>query len=165
MALGRAHDFVRPHSPQSRPKAPQDSLHGLLGDLFDAYRQDEAPRVHLSGDDVRVDDRSATPLALLFHELATNAAKYGALSVMTGAVDLRVERHEDMVRLYWCEHGGPSVTTPPAHAGFGSQLVELSAVRQLGGQVAREWRPEGLRVMIDVPLASFSRQAGIGIGR
>lgn len=161
MALGRAHDFVRPHSPQSRPKAQQDSLHGLLSDLFDAYRQDEAPRVHLSGDDVRVDDRSATPLALLFHELATNAAKYGALSVMSGVIDLRVERRDDMVRLCWCEHGGPSVSTPPEHTGFGSQLVELSAVRQLGGKVVREWRPEGLKVAIDVPLASFSRQPDV----
>lgn len=44
MALGRAHDFVRPHSPQSRPKAQQDSLHGLLSDLFDPYRRDNAPR-------------------------------------------------------------------------------------------------------------------------
>ena len=62
-------------------------------------------------------------------------------------------------------HDGRIAAIPPERAGFGSQLVELSAVRQLGGQVAREWRPEGLRVTIDVPLASFSRQAGIGIGR
>ena len=165
MALGRAHDFVRPHSPQSRPKAQQDSLHGLLSDLFDPYRQDNAPRFLLSGDDVRVDDRSATPLALLFHELATNAAKYGALSVMTGAVELQTEQHGETVRIYWRERGGPTVATPPERAGFGSQLVELSAVRQLGGQVTREWRPEGLEITIDVPLASFSRPVGTGPGR
>ncbi|MGE7204242.1 sensor histidine kinase [Sphingomonas sp. NPDC019816] len=162
-ALGRAHDFVRPHSPQSRPKARQDSLHGLLADLFDAYRHDTTPRIHLSGDDVRVDDRSATPLALLFHELATNAAKYGALSIIDGAIDLTIAQRDEMVRLCWRERDGPAVTAPPDHSGFGSQLIELSAVRQLGGQVTREWRAEGLDVTIDVPLASFSRPAGIGI--
>ncbi|WP_343527396.1 PAS domain-containing protein [Sphingomonas sp.] len=163
-ALGRAHDFVRPHSPQSQPKARQDSLHGLLNDLFEPYRADDAPRIRLSGDDVPVDDRSATPLALLFHELATNAAKYGALSVMTGAVELAIRHQGDMVQLCWCEEGGPALTSPPDHAGFGSQLVELSAVRQLGGQVSRDWKPEGLVVTIDVPLTSFSRAPGLGSG-
>ncbi|WP_230482830.1 sensor histidine kinase [Sphingomonas sp. Leaf21] len=161
-ALGRAHDFVRPHSAQSRPKARQDSLHGLLGDLFEPYRDDDDTRIRLAGDDVPVDDRSATPLALLFHELATNASKYGALSVMTGHVDLTVERRDAMVSLCWQERGGPLLSAPPAQTGFGSQLVELSAVRQLGGTVAREWRSEGLVVSIDVPLAAFSRPAGTG---
>ena len=116
----------------------------------------------MSGDDVLVDDRSATPLALLFHELATNAAKYGALSVMTGTIELAIRHQGEMVRLCWREEGGPPLKAPPDHAGFGSQLVELSAVRQLGGQVARDWKPEGLVVTIDVPLASFCRAPGTG---
>lgn len=162
-ALGRAHDFVRPHSPQSQPKARQDSLHGLLGDLFEPYRGDEqTPRITVAGDDVPVDDRSATPLALLFHELATNAAKYGALSVLTGSVILTVQRNGEMVSLRWQELGGPKLHTAPERAGFGSQLVELSAVRQLGGKVRRDWERDGLVVTIDVPLAAFSRPPGTG---
>ena len=161
-ALGRAHDFVRPHSPQSRPKARQDSLHGLLTDLFDPYRGDTDARIRLSGDDVPVDDRSATPLALLFHELATNAAKYGALSVTDGHVDLAIVREGDMVALCWRERGGPMLEAVPHHSGFGSQLVELSAVRQLGGTVQRDWHRDGLVVTIHVPLAAFSRPAGTG---
>ena len=162
-ALGRAHDFVRPHSPQSQPKARQDSLHGLLGDLFEPYRGDEqTPRITVAGDDVPVDDRSATPLALLFHELATNAAKYGALSVLTGSVILTVQRNGEMVSLRWQESGGPKLHTAPERAGFGSQLVELSAVRQLGGKVRRDWERDGLVVTIDVPLAAFSRPPGTG---
>ncbi|MCT8000882.1 PAS domain-containing protein [Sphingomonas sanguinis] len=164
-ALGRAHDFVRPHSPQSQPKARQDSLHGLLGDLFEPYRGDTEARIRLDGDDVPVDDRSATPLALLFHELATNASKYGALSVMTGHVVLTVTRRDDMVTLCWQEHDGPALDAAPTRIGFGSQLVELSAVRQLGGTVGRDWRAEGLVVTIEVPLAAFSRPAGLGPGR
>ncbi|HJO65792.1 MAG TPA: HWE histidine kinase domain-containing protein, partial [Sphingomonas sanguinis] len=161
-ALGRAHDFVRPHSPQSQPKARQDSLHGLLTDLFDPYRGDDDTRIHLSGEDVPVDDRSATPLALLFHELATNAAKYGALSVTEGHVELAVQPDGEMVTLCWQERGGPVLERTPDHAGFGSQLVELSAVRQLGGTVQRDWRREGLVVTIEVPLAAFSRPPGTG---
>ncbi len=91
-----------------------------------------------------VDDRSATPLALLFHELATNAAKYGALSVPTGHVELAVRRDDgEMVTLCWQEMGGPKLDATPDHSGFGSQLVELSAVRQLGGKVRRDWRRDG----------------------
>ncbi len=161
-ALGRAHDFVRPHSPQSQPRARQDSLHGLLGDLFEPYRGDTDARIRLDGEDVLVDDRSATPLALLFHELATNASKYGALSVMTGHVDLTVARKEGVVTLCWQEHGGPALEAPPQRSGFGSQLVELSAVRQLGGTVRRDWHAQGLIVTIEVPLAAFSRPAGVG---
>jgi len=156
-ALGRAHDFVRPHSEQSRPRSRQDSLHGLLDDLFEPYRGRSEARIRVSGDDVLVDDRSATPLALLFHELATNAAKYGALSVMAGMVDLEVQRQGDMVQLCWIERDGPVLEAAPVHAGFGSQLVELSAVRQLGGEVERDWNPTGLVVTIRVPLASFRR--------
>jgi PAS domain S-box-containing protein len=163
-ALGRAHDFVRPHSPQSRPKARQDSLHGLLGDLFEPYRGDQdGARIQVIGDDVPVDDRSATPLALLFHELATNAAKYGALSIPTGHVELAVHRADsEMVKLFWQEKGGPKLEATPDHSGFGSQLVELSAVRQLGGKVRRDWQRDGLVVTIEVPLAAFSRPPGTG---
>jgi len=162
-ALGRAHDFVRPHSAQSQPKARQDSLHGLLGDLFEPYREDEATsRIRVTGDDVPVDDRSATPLALLFHELATNAVKYGALSAIGGHVTLSVHRRGEMVELCWQERDGPPLDATPAHPGFGSQLVELSAVRQLGGTVRRDWQREGLVVTIEVPLAAFSRPPGTG---
>ena len=156
-ALGRAHDFVRPHSAQSRPHAEQDSLIGLLGDLFEPYQQLGADRIAVHGDDVRIDDRSATPIALLFHELATNATKYGALSNADGAVSITLERGDTLVAMTWREAGGPAVVDPDDRAGFGSQLIEMSAVRQLGGTVVRDWRTTGLCVAITIPLSSFSR--------
>ena len=113
----------------------------------------------MTGDDVTIDDRAATPLALLFHELATNASKYGALATDTGRVTLTVTRSGDDVQLHWCEAGGPPVTMPETTAGFGTQLMELSAVRQLGGTVERAWRPEGLEVTVSVPAPAFSRAA------
>ena len=157
-ALGRAHDFVRPHSPASRPANHPTSLAGLLGELFVPYQFAGRDRVVVSGEDVAIDDRSATPLALLFHELATNATKYGALSLPDGRVAMTIARDGEVVRLGWREQGGPPVSVPTGN-GFGTQLMELSAVRQLGGAVARDWRPDGLEVVVTVPLAAFKRAA------
>ena len=156
-ALGRAHDFVRPHSPSSRPVAKQDSLQGLLAELFEPYRRSDRQPIVITGDEIAIDDRSETPLALLFHELATNATKYGALSADDGVVDVTIARSDDHVVLRWAERQGPAVTEPTGPQGFGSQLIELSAVRQLGGIVERQWLAAGLVVTINVPLAAFSR--------
>jgi PAS domain S-box-containing protein len=157
-ALGRAHDFVRPHSANSRPAASQNSLHGLLGELFRPYQSANLERISITGSDVEIDDRSATPLALLFHELATNATKYGALFNDAGRIALDIATADTGITLRWTETGGPAVASPDAMKGFGSQLMEMSAVRQLGGSVARDWRSEGLVVTIGVPLRAFSRR-------
>ncbi|MBB4615347.1 sensor histidine kinase [Novosphingobium taihuense] len=152
MALGRAHDFVRPHSEASKPAETQNSLSGMLKELLQAF----AERVLVEGDDVTIDDQSATPLALVFHELATNAAKYGALSVTDGQVRIRCTSDRQFAHLEWHETGGPAVTAPP-HDGFGTKLIELSAVRQMGGRVTRDWAPDGLRLSLKVPYASLNR--------
>lgn len=112
----------------------------------------------MTGDDAAIDDRSATPLALLFHELATNAAKYGALSVPDGRVHLHVSAGADDVRIDWREAGGPTVT-PSDTDGFGSRLMTLSVERQLGGRIEKEWRSEGLAISLSIPRRSMSRTA------
>ena len=156
-ALGRAHDFVRPHSANSRPTAAQNSLHGLLKELFEPYQRIDGARLSVAGDDVAIDDRSATPLALLFHELATNATKYGALATELGTVRITITATDNSVTLNWREEGGPAVTEPTTPAGFGTQLIEMSAVRQLGGSVNRTWDDAGLVVDLTIPKAAFSR--------
>lgn len=157
IALGRAHDFVRPHSAQSRPAAEQTSLHGLLGELFEPYQSATAPRILVSGEDIAIDDRSATPLALLFHELATNATKYGALYKDEGVIQVHSRRSGDQVVIDWRESGGPMVVAPET-TGFGSQLIELSAVRQLAGAVVQRWESTGLEVQFTLPARSLSRE-------
>ena len=156
VALGRAHDLVRPHSDASRPGKRQDSLHGLLDELLVAYRSDGAPRIRIEGDDHAIDDRSATPLALLFHELATNAAKYGALSIADGVVTINARKVENLVELIWAETGGPAVVVP-TREGFGSKLIELSVARQMAGEVRREWLPGGLVATLAVPASAMRR--------
>lgn len=158
LALGRAHDFVRPHSAESAPDHGHGELWGVLEQIFAPYDGPGGPRVLLAGANPAIDDRSATPLALLFHELATNAAKYGALSLADGRVHVAISCVGDDIRIDWVETGGPS-TVPAAKQGFGSRLMTLSVERQLGGHLTREWRPEGLAISLSIPRRAMSRSA------
>jgi PAS domain S-box-containing protein len=157
VSLGRAHDFVRPHSEASRPSMRQSSLFGMLEQLLSPYRSENEKRIQIVGEDLEIDDRSATPLALLFHELATNAAKYGALSKPEGMVTIQAAAGDDgLIELIWKESGGPAVAMPEKE-GFGSKLIELSVARQMGGQIYREWRPGGLLAKLVIPATAMNR--------
>jgi PAS domain S-box-containing protein len=158
-ALARAHEFVRPHSEVSRPLVGDTTLHTFLEALFRAYSDAAGrPRVLVEGEDAVFDDQAATSVALLFHELATNAAKYGALSVEDGRVLLRTHSEGDRFVLTWREVGGPPVKGPPDKAGFGSSLATLSVEGQLGGRLERSWLTEGLVVEADLPATALSRR-------
>lgn len=143
-SLGRAHEFVRPHSEGSRPTVGQTTIQGLLGSLFAPYPAFEVGRIAISGEDPPVDDRGATPIALVFHELATNAIKYGALSSEHGRVDITIGKQGSTVTIRWAETGGPRIDQPPTHAGFGTKLAMMSVERQLGGKISRDWAASGL---------------------
>jgi PAS domain S-box-containing protein len=158
MSLGRAHDYVRPHSSQSESKLGQNSLLGILREIFAPYVSGAQPRVKISGSDMEIDDRSATPLALLFHELATNAAKYGALSRPEGSVTLDVHKSGESCLFFWREQGGPEIKAPDTES-FGTRLISLSAERQLGGTISRDWAKDGLAVSLQIPLRSMNRKA------
>ena len=149
-ALGRAHDYVRPAGDERRR-----SLHGMLADLFSPYRIGGRERVAVDGDDARIAARAATPLALVFHELATNSAKYGALSVDDGTVDLAIADRGDTLLLRWVERGGPRPEGEPAE-GFGSRLVEMSVTGQLGGSWERRFADDGLVCELTVSKAAVA---------
>lgn len=158
-ALARAHEFVRPHTETSKPTVGATTLHSFLSDLFKAYADETGtPRVRIEGDDAVFDDQAATSVALLFHELATNAAKYGALSEKGGMVSLSTVRDEDRFVLTWAETGGPALRGEPERTGFGSSLATLSVQGQLGGKLERHWCPEGLKVVVDLPATALSRR-------
>lgn len=158
-ALGRAHEFARPHSEESRPQIGASTLKGLLHELFRPYTAADEGRIVITGDDVAVDDRGATPMALAFHELATNASKYGGLSTASGGVDVRIGRAGSRLVIVWTEHGGPKLPGPPERSGFGSRLTEMSIIQQLGGTFTRHWEAKGLRVEIEVLAERLSRGA------
>ena len=156
-ALGRAHDFVRPHSRASQPRANPGSLTGLVAELLQPYNDGEVSRVVFTGPDADIDDGVATPLALLFHELATNAAKYGALSSPEGRVEIATSIEGDEYRLAWREHGGPKPA--PSAAGFGTKLISLSVEGQLHGRIERHFGDEGLEVLVTLPREQLRRKA------
>jgi PAS domain S-box-containing protein len=156
-ALGRAHEFARPHSSASAPPRSSDTLTGLIAEILKPYEQAGTSRVAIEGDDVPIDDRGATPVSLSVHELATNSAKYGALSSPKGRVAVSVGRAGDEVTISWTEVGGPALHGAPTSKGFGSELAQLSVERQLGGKIDYDWRPEGLRVQISLSAPRLHR--------
>ena len=158
-ALARAHEFVRPHSEVSQPLIGDTTLHTFLGALFKPYVDASGrSRVAIEGEDATFDDQAATSVALLFHELATNAAKYGALSAAGGTVLLRTRNDGDRFILTWTERGGPPILEKPVRQGFGSALASLSVKGQLGGTLERRWEPGGLVLEADIPATALSRR-------
>jgi len=115
--------------------------------------------VSIQGDDPAVDDRAATPLALLFHELATNASKYGGLSAAEGGVSVAIRIEGETCHIDWHERGGPPVGARPALTGFGSRLIQLSVSGQLRGEIAKTWEADGLHARITIPMESLARAA------
>ena len=113
-------------------------------------------RLRLSGPSVRLNPNAAVSLTMAFHELATNAGKYGALSVPAGEVEVTWTLDDPaqpaLVEILWREAGGPPVT-PPTRRGFGSRLVEKGLARELGGEVSLRFAPEGLTCLMRLPLS------------
>lgn len=101
-------------------------------------------QVTLSGPPIFIDVHSAQPIAMALHELATNAAKYGALSVDNGHLGVTWQVEAGRVHLEWRESGGPAVSGPPLHSGFGSKLIAMLFEGQIGGTIVKKWEPTGL---------------------
>jgi PAS domain S-box-containing protein len=158
ISLGRAHDILTQASWSEAPIS--DVVEGALC----AHRLADASRIRIGGPNVLLGAKPALSLALALHELATNAAKYGALSNATGVVDLRwhVETEGGVPRfcLTWSERGGPSVLGPPVRRGFGSRLIERSFAAELGGEVKMTYAPAGLICLMKAPLASVQERHG-----
>ena len=158
MALGTAHDFVRPHSEASRPTREQSSLHGLIDELLAPYQSSSGERITISGTDPGIDDRSATPLALMFHELATNSAKYGALANHDGQITLSCDQQGSQTVMRWRERGARLPADPANRpTGFGSRLIAMSVEQQLGGRIERTWHHDGLEAVVTVPTSAMRR--------
>jgi two-component sensor histidine kinase len=142
-----------------RELAPYAAPHGGEGPA-------RGPSVSLDGPDVPLAAAAVQPLAMVLHELATNAAKHGSLSVPGGRVEVRWRAGRGagddggMLRLRWTETGGPPVSGAPSRRGFGTRVVEATVRGQLGGSVERRWEASGLVVEVAVPIARLVADAG-----
>jgi PAS domain S-box-containing protein len=148
---GRIKSLSRAHTILSQSRWHGADLRGLVDEELAPYRISSAERIKTNGPDVLLQPASAQSLALALHELATNAAKYGALSSISGQLQLSWQVSDGKLVLDWSETGGPA-TKPPHVNGFGSRIIIASVERQLRGHVAFDWRREGLRCVLSVPL-------------
>jgi PAS domain S-box-containing protein len=126
----------------------------LRGELAPFVANGSSSQVLLNGPPVLIAPLTAQPLSMALHELATNAAKYGSLSVLDGTLALswREDPPGVRLRLRWEEAGGPPIAGPPRRRGFGSRVIEATVRDQLRGEVSFSWPPAGLVCEIDIPL-------------
>jgi two-component sensor histidine kinase len=156
-ALASAHALVLPGL------ADNDTKSSDFGALLEAVLRPHqlanhlAGRVTLSGPGFDCDQRAVSSIALIIHELATNAAKYGSLKTDLGSVDLKWECDDNLLTLRWHELGG-APTAPPEQTGFGGRLVQ-GTVGQLKGSIDYDWRPDGVIIDISIPVASLATAA------
>ena len=135
---GRIRALSRAHMLLSRSRWEGADLHKLVAEELAPYRTGEAESVAAIGPQVVLQPATAQALALALHELATNAAKYGALSTAAGTVRLAWELEPATLVLQWTETGGPSVE-PPCSEGYGTRVIGASIERQLGGRASFDW--------------------------
>jgi len=147
-ALSRAHNLFA-----DRGQVGADLRALLEGELlpFAQRAGGSGPHVELSGPEVTLSVAATQPLAMVIHELATNAAKHGAFSLPTGIVSVAWARHEGGVRLTWAERGGPPLAAEPSRTGFGTRVIEQTVRRQMSGELDRNWDPAGITVEMRFP--------------
>jgi two-component sensor histidine kinase len=142
-ALADAHGLVR-RSFSSATTTKGVELSELIGTILRPYRTP-----NMSGCTVHLGEHATNSIALVFHELATNAAKYGALSGNRGSIDVAWTVEEGNLKLEWRERSGHEIQ-PPVKKGFGSTLVE-NTIAGHGGTLDRDWSPQGLTVRVKIP--------------
>lgn len=162
IALSEGHDQL------TRGNWEQADLHEILTAALSPHREEASDRVAISGEPVKLTPRAALTLTMVFHELITNAAKYGALSQSSGrlGIDWTLQREGDRreLALVWQERGGPPVEKP-ARRSFGIKMVERSIPSELGGKAALQFEPAGVRCELRFPLAEIGEKKSPGSER
>jgi PAS domain S-box-containing protein len=155
-ALARAHALTLPVTSGGGKRIEQSTtLHALIRTILSPYEGQtdiERARVAITGPDMRLAGGLVTTFALLLHEFATNAAKYGALSTSAGHIEIACSEADGQFALTWRERGGPPIDSNTGSEGFGTMLARATVKDQLRGEISRQWETEGLTIRL-----SFSR--------
>lgn len=150
-ALAKAHELL------TREQWGPAHLTQVLDEALAAFGGLDGARITASGPDIRLAPETSVAMHMTLHELAVNAAKYGALSTGTGHIDVSwtvdMARDDRALELTWTERGGPPVREPAAR-GFGSRLIERGITRELGGEAQMRFRPDGFQLYLKAPLSS-----------
>jgi PAS domain S-box-containing protein len=152
---GRIRSLAAAHTLLSDKEWEPINLYKLLRDQVNVYVDDIDKQLVIEGDEATLGPEEALALGMVLHELATNAAKYGAISIANGYIQIitktsKVEG-EDFLTLNWKEINGPTVT-PPQTTGFGSIMIKRSLDKIVGSKVHLEYLPEGVEAKIELPL-------------
>ncbi len=141
-SISRTHDLL------TDSKWTTTTFFEIVENEASPYQRDTADMVRYSGPNLQLTAKQTLALGMAIHELMTNAAKYGALSVEDGHVVIRTSHDavdgEDRARIVWKEYGGPKIKAPPEHAGFGSLVLERVLKTDLSGEVSVDYREDGL---------------------
>jgi PAS domain S-box-containing protein len=151
-ALARAQEMVLPSTAGDAERST--TLHTLIRTIVSPYddpADSASSRIELRGRDTEISGRAVTGFALLLHEFATNAAKYGALSASEGRVEIDCAEEGDTFVVLWRERGGPAVDPDNGGNGFGSVLSRATVKGQLRGELTKEWHPDGLTIRLSTP--------------
>ncbi|WP_439546014.1 HWE histidine kinase domain-containing protein [Sandarakinorhabdus sp.] len=158
----RIRSMSRAHSLLTKSRWEAVSLKTLILEELDAYKSSSA-NFALVGTDVMLEPKAALALSLAIHELATNAAKFGSLSVAGGRVDINWQLDTvGGLNLVWQESGGPPVKTPKMR-GFGSTLIERALAMETGGRPTLAFEPAGVKCTIALPASAVHKAVGTSI--
>jgi len=148
---GRVRALANVHTLFGQSRGTGADLYSLVKQELEPYRRGREARARIEGPHLILEPNTAQPIAMTLHELATNAAKYGALSVAKGRVEVTWSRSiGGTLALRWTERGGPPVSRP-TRQGFGSRVTE-QMIKSLNGKIRLDWRAEGLTCKITVPM-------------
>lgn len=160
---GRIQALSRVHSLLAHSRWVGAEVHTLVQEELTPYQVGGAENISISGPKISVTPPVAQTLALALHELATNAAKYGALSAEQGRIHLSWQVVGATLVLTWREAGGPPAVAPE-RTGLGLQMIISGAKSQIGGQASFDWQPTGLVCTLALPCAEARNIARRGIG-
>jgi two-component system CheB/CheR fusion protein len=160
-ALASAHQLVRPQRLGAGTPRSATTLSEIIQTILRPYLgtgdAEEESRIVTNGPDVAVGGDAVTSMAMVLHELATNAAKYGALSKAGGQLQVTWTIKKLWLELSWTERGGPLINGPPEREGFGSLLARRSVSGQLDGELIYDWAQEGLTVHLSASAERLGR--------
>jgi PAS domain S-box-containing protein len=155
---GRIRALARAHTLLSQSRWQGAHLNRLVDEELAPYRTSDAGRIAAEGPPVLLRSATAQAIALALHELATNAAKYGALSRESGKVAVSWTLQAEWLELRWSESGGPRAASP-AGQGFGTRMIRATLERELGGGVKFEWLSDGLHCELRIPRSQIADPA------
>lgn len=155
-ALDRAHDLVRPVPGQTQDAALLGDLLSILLTPYDDLGAFSG-RIRVAVPRIGIGEGAATNLALVIHELATNSVKHGALSSLSGLLDVSGRLEQEDIVLTWTERGGPEVEAPTKGTGFGSRLLDRIMSRHLSGSISYQWPVEGLIATLRLQVGTLHR--------